>query len=193
MESFEIELRGPEGTVRWTVEYRKLFDSTSHMGAYYQARSLERYNSLDTTSETLAAGIYIFFEDQILLVKRSGGSKAGRWECGGGVVEDGETRMYGGVREVFEELGFKVVKVLSVVSDNEEVTGSKGTFFRTSFFGSVGHTDISCIKISEEHIGFQLATKDEVTEGKIDLVNKRDVEKAFEVMEQLRRAEANTD
>jgi ADP-ribose pyrophosphatase YjhB (NUDIX family) len=190
MNSFALE---PKGTVGWTVEYRKSLNSTSHMNAHYQARSLERYNIPDTTSETLVAGIYIFFEDQILLVKRPHGSKANKWECGGGVVDDGESRMHAGVREVFEELGLKVVKVLFVVTDSEEVCGDNGIYFKTSFYGLVGHTNIDCIKISKEHIGFQFASKKEVTGGKIGLVNERDVEKAFEIMEQLREAETNTD
>jgi hypothetical protein len=54
-------------------------------------------------------------------VKRSHRSKANKWECESGVIDDSKSRMHVRVREVFEEFGFKVIKMLFVVTDSEKV------------------------------------------------------------------------
>ncbi|MGW7421462.1 NUDIX hydrolase [Streptomyces sp. NPDC054813] len=67
----------------------------------------------EPTAETLAAGVLLFDEqDRVLLVDPT--YKAG-WEFPGGVVEPGEAPARAGVREVEEETGLRLEKVLRLL------------------------------------------------------------------------------
>ena len=59
----------------------------------------------DQPQRIAAASVLLFRGDEVLLVKRSGGTMSGLWSAPGGHVEMGETAFAAATRELLEETG----------------------------------------------------------------------------------------
>ena len=72
-------------------------------------------------------------EGKILLIKRKGGIHSGKWAFPGGIIKKGETNEEALNREILEETGLKIKKILKKIADykykrkNLEIT--KGTSY----------------------------------------------------------------
>ncbi len=74
-----------------------------------------------------ATGIAVFQDGKILVVRRKSDDDflPGAWELPGGGVEDGETIKQGAARELLEETGLKIDKVLGMFDGFDYTTPTK--------------------------------------------------------------------
>ena len=98
--------------------YQKILTASANILALLEDLSydevLELYlQNLTHVSPLIGAGVVIFHDEKILLIKRH---DDGRWAIPGGLVEVGETAAETAKRELFEEVGIQadIVKLLGV-------------------------------------------------------------------------------
>jgi len=108
--------------------------------------------------QRFVAGAVIIRQGKFLILKRKQGDfLSGLWELASGKLEENETLIEGLKREVEEETGLKVEKVLKYLSDFDYVSGSGKKTRQFNFLVEVGEGDI---KLSE-HEDFAWITNDE--------------------------------
>ena len=105
-------------------------------------------------------------ENKVLLIERSAkDSFAGQYEVPGGKVEEGEKIDEAVGRELEEEAGLKIEKILAFIGSFDYVS-SKGILTRQFNFqvASIG-TDV---RLSDEHVNYVWAGREEIRKYKIN-------------------------
>ncbi len=74
-----------------------------------------RESARDSIRPTVGVGIALFKEDEVLLVRRAKGPRAGEWSIPGGHLEAGETTRSAARRELREETGLGKVALGGLV------------------------------------------------------------------------------
>ena len=78
---------------------------------------------------------HVINKNKLLLKLANSGVTKGKWNCPAGKIERGETPKQAAIREVYEETGLKVKKLLNHGTLRFFVDG-KGLFFRIHLFSS---------------------------------------------------------
>ena len=106
----------------------------------------------------MAAGA-LFFNDknEILIVKPS---YKNNWEVPGGVVEENESPLQACIREVREELGFKMDTIEFLCVDYGRATSQKSEYLQFIFFGGkLTAKEISSIRLPKDELAeYKFAT-----------------------------------
>ena len=113
-------------------------------------------------------GIAVFRNGKLLVARRSGDDEdlAGEWELPGGGMDAGETVLDGAVRELFEETGLKVSKVISTFEGFDYTTPKKPKARQFNFRVLVKPGNIQL----SEHDAYQWITVDDVPSLKTNKV-----------------------
>src|SRR3989344_113324 len=74
---------------------------------------------------------------KVLIIKRKGGIHSNKWAFPGGIVEKNETSKQALAREVKEELGLNIKKIIKKIGDYEYFRENKEKTFGESYLVSV--------------------------------------------------------
>lgn len=93
-------------------------------------------------------------KEKVLLIKRIGGIHSDKWAFPGGVVEKGETEEVALKREVREELGIEVSRILKKIGSYEYPGENKENTFGSSFLVSIKEKKININKKEISEFGW---------------------------------------
>jgi 8-oxo-dGTP pyrophosphatase MutT (NUDIX family) len=120
--------------------------------------------------EGVAISTTIFDGERVLLVQRSAhDSSPGRWETPGGAVDlEDATILEGGAREVWEEAGLVMEKMIYKIETEDAFTNRAGLLIlKMYFYGEAKREEgLLPVKLSDEHQDYVWATKEEVEKEK---------------------------
>ncbi|MGX6445827.1 NUDIX hydrolase [Neobacillus sp. K501] len=102
----------------------------------------------------------ILNKDRVLIVKRADDDEVGggTWECVGGKIEFGEDLESALVREIEEEVGLNVTVEKILYATTFKTNPTRQVVILTYLC----RTDNNTVALSEEHIEYQWATKDQL-------------------------------
>jgi 8-oxo-dGTP pyrophosphatase MutT (NUDIX family) len=120
--------------------------------------------------EGVAASMIVFDGSKVLLVQRSAhDSSPGCWETAGGAVDpEDDTVLIGASRELWEEAGLVLDKMICKLDVDDIFATSSGLLvYKAYFYGKVKKEQgLLHVKLSDEHQDYVWATKEEVERGK---------------------------
>jgi 8-oxo-dGTP pyrophosphatase MutT (NUDIX family) len=142
------------------------------------------------------AQIFIFFEEKLLIAKRSNIKKIApnRWNIIGGKIEDNENIYQGAIREIKEEVNlnfyesdilFLYDKVTTWLSEKEskKINFDKA-YFNSNVFLTISNKNlIKNIKLNKEHSDFKLVNLDEALNINIVGFTKEEIKLIFKIQE----------
>jgi 8-oxo-dGTP diphosphatase len=113
----------------------------------------------------LVSRCFIRRRDRKLLILRRAltDNNAGKWECAGGKLDEGQDLMHAREREVMEETGLLTSPIHSLVFAESYVIGSgkyKGMPYVALF--NIDRVIGGKLKLSEEHVAYAWVTYDEM-------------------------------
>jgi len=97
--------------------------------------------------------------DRVLIVKRKGGLHSGKWAFPGGIVEKGETKEQALKREINEEVGLQIKKILRKIAEYNYPGEDNSPSFGESYLVEVFNEKI---KINSEISDFKWITLEEL-------------------------------
>lgn len=126
----------------------------------------------------ISTGIAVVKDNKILVVRRAmhDDTLAGEWELPGGGVDAGETIEEGAIRELHEETGLEVDKILGTFEGFDYTTSKKPRVRQINFKVSVRPGDI---KLSE-HDMYKWITADDIPGLKTNSIMQGCLNRAFD-------------
>ncbi len=128
--------------------------------------TVEKYEELiekakEESIGRFVAGAVIVKDSKILLLKRKKDDfMGGIYELPSGKIEREESLISALIREIKEETGLKISKILKFISNFDYISGSGK---KTRQFNFLIETDLSNVKLSDEHEDFVWADKTELS------------------------------
>lgn len=113
--------------------------------------------SLPANPVEVARGVVLTSRKEVLLLERVGVRNHGLWECPGGKLDSGESYEAARHREIYEETGFRVERLLSDEPDFNIVTDMDDGRQRVTKFGLMRIISGELRLNPEEHSGFAYA------------------------------------
>lgn len=107
-----------------------------------------------------ATGVAVFKNGRLLVVRRDiSNSFGGHYELPGGKVDQGETIEQSAIRELYEETGLRVAKVLRVFSGMDYTTQTKPKVRQINF---LAEAEAANVTLSHEHDHYRWITQDDI-------------------------------